>query len=97
MIIVTPKENSPIISNMCGSNLEEVLGEDSKSLRMVTDALKVGVLIQDGVVGVQEKVEGVLVQEVHLEWYKNNLLFYLVHIRQHRKKTLAMSFSVVIF
>lgn len=53
---------------------------------MVTDALKVGVLIQHGVVRVQEKVEGVLVQEVHLESYKNNLLFYLVHIRQHSKK-----------
>lgn len=37
---------------------------------MITDALKVGVLIQHGVVGVQEKVKGVLVQEVHLEQEK---------------------------
>lgn len=52
---------------MCVSNLEEVLGQDGKSLRVVSDALQVGVLIQHGVVGVQEKVKGVLVQEVHLE------------------------------
>lgn len=34
---------------------------------MIANALKVGVLIQHGVVGIQEKVKGVLVQEVHLE------------------------------
>lgn len=33
---------------------------------MVTDALQVGVLIQHRVVGVQEEVERVLVEEVHL-------------------------------
>lgn len=52
---------------MCVSNLEEVLGQDIESLRVVCDALQVGVLIQYGVVGVQEKVQGVLIQEVHLE------------------------------
>lgn len=52
---------------MCGSNLEEVLGDDSESLIMITDAFEVGVLIQHCVVGVQEEVKGVLVQEVHLE------------------------------
>lgn len=34
---------------------------------MIGDALEVGVLVQHRVVGIQEKVEGVLVQEVHLE------------------------------
>lgn len=34
---------------------------------MITDALKVGVFIQHSVVGIQEKVQGVLVEEVHLE------------------------------
>lgn len=52
---------------MCGSNLEEVLGDDIESLCMIADAFEVGVLIQHRVVGVQEKVKGVLVQEVHLE------------------------------
>ena len=33
---------------------------------MVTDALQVGVLIEDCVVDVQEQVEGILVQEVDL-------------------------------
>ena len=55
-----------LFSKMSYSNLEEVFGEDSKSLRMITDALQVGVLIQHSVVGIQEKVKGVLVQEVHL-------------------------------
>lgn len=52
---------------MCGSNLEEVLGDDGESLWMIADALEVGVLVQHCVVGIQEKVKGVLVQEVHLE------------------------------
>lgn len=52
---------------MCGPNLEEVFGEDSKSLWMIANALEVGVLIQHSVIGIQEKVKGVLVQEVHLE------------------------------
>lgn len=34
---------------------------------MITDALEVGVFIEHGVVRVQEKVKGVLVEEVHLE------------------------------
>lgn len=42
---------------------------------MVTDALEVGVLIQHRVVGVQEKVKGVLVQEVHLEKDRKKGLF----------------------
>lgn len=51
---------------MRASDLEEVLGQDGKPLRVVSDALQIGVLIQYGVVGVQEEVQGVLVQEVHL-------------------------------
>lgn len=34
---------------------------------MIADALQVGVLVQHSMVGIQEKVKGVLVQEVHLE------------------------------
>lgn len=49
------------------SNLEEVLGEDGESLRMIADALEVGVFVEHRVVRVQEKLEGVLVEEVHLE------------------------------
>lgn len=52
---------------MYGSNLEEVLGDDSKSLCVISCVLQVGILIQHSVVGVQEKVKRVLVQEVHLE------------------------------
>lgn len=53
------------------SNLEEVLGDDSQSLGMVTDAFEVGVFIQHSVVGVEEKVERVLIQEVHLKASRN--------------------------
>lgn len=74
-ITLIPKK-SPFILKMCGSNLEEVLGEDSESLCMIADALKVGVLIQHSVVGIQEKVKGVLVQKVHLEQDKNKGLVY---------------------
>lgn len=65
-ISATAKENEPLNFKTCVSNLEEVLGQDIESLRVVSDALQVGVLIQHGVVGVQEKVQGVLIQEVHL-------------------------------
>lgn len=58
---------------MCVSNLEEVLGQHSESLRVVGDALQVGVLVQHGVVGVQEEVQRILVQEVHLRRYKKML------------------------
>lgn len=75
-LIPKEKKKSPFILKMCGSNLEEVLGEDSESLCMIADALKVGVLIQHGVVGIQEKVKGVLVQKVHLEQDKNKGLVY---------------------
>lgn len=40
---------------------------------MVADALEVGILIQHRVVGVQEKVKRVLVQEMHLEQETKNL------------------------
>ena len=64
---------------MSYSNLEEVFGEDSESLCMITDALQVGVLIQHSVVCIQEKVKGVLVQEVHLQQDTK----YLFIIRHH--------------
>lgn len=66
---------------MCDSNLEEVFGDDSESLRMITDALEVGVLIQDSVVCVQEKVKRVLVQEVHLKKYGICLLIKWIFCR----------------
>ena len=47
--------------------LEEVLRDDGEALRVVCDALEVRVLVQDVVVNVQEKLEGVLVQEVDLK------------------------------
>lgn len=47
-------------------HLEEVLGYDGEALRVVRDALEVGVLIQDVVVDVQEELQRVLVQEVDL-------------------------------
>lgn len=62
---------------MCVSNLEEVLGQDIESLRVVCDALQVWVLIQHGVVRVQEKVQGVLVQEVHL-WTDTKIHGFLI-------------------
>lgn len=49
------------------SYLEEVLGDEVESLRVVADALQVGVLVQHRVVRVQEEVERVLVQEVDLD------------------------------
>lgn len=76
LITKKKKKKSPFILKICGSNLEEVLGEDSESLCMIADALKVGVLIQHSVVGIQEKVKGVLVQKVHLERDKNKGLVY---------------------
>ena len=42
--------------------LEQVFGDDVEALAVVTDALQVGVLIEDCVVDVQEQVEGILVQ-----------------------------------
>lgn len=39
---------------------------------MISDALQVGILIQHRVVGIQEEVKGVLVQEVHLEQDKKD-------------------------
>ena len=47
--------------------LEEVLGDDIQALGVVGEALQVAVLVQHRVVAVQEEVERVLVQEVHLE------------------------------
>lgn len=55
------------------SYLEEVLCDHGESLRVVVDALEVGVLIQDSVVGVQEKVKRILVQEVHLQKKKKGI------------------------
>jgi len=60
---------------MRGSNLEEVLRDDIESLCMVTDVLEVGILIQHRVVGIQEKVKRVLIQEVHLERDTNKISF----------------------
>lgn len=37
---------------------------------MIADALEVGVFIQHSVVSIQEEVQGVLVEEVHLEGNK---------------------------
>lgn len=64
--IQTYSKRSNIYTGTC-SNLEEVFGEDSQPLRMITDALEVGVFVEDRVVCVQEKLKGVLVEEVHLE------------------------------
>lgn len=47
--------------------LEEVLGDDGQALRVVGDALQVGVLVQDVVVDVQEELQRVLVQKVDLQ------------------------------
>lgn len=47
-------------------HLEEVLRYAGEALRVVRDALQVGVLVQDVVVDVQEELERVLVQEVYL-------------------------------
>lgn len=62
---------------MFGPNLEEIFSDGGQPLRMVTDVLEVGVLIQYCVVSVQEKVERVLIQEVHLELKENGgICFY---------------------
>lgn len=47
--------------------LEEILRYDGEALRVVGNALEVGVLVQNIVINVQEELEGVLVQEVDLE------------------------------
>lgn len=47
--------------------LEEILRYDGEALRVVGDALEVGVLVQNVVINVQEELQGVLVQEVDLE------------------------------
>lgn len=51
---------------MCGY-LEEVLGDVGEALGVVANALEVCVLVQHRVVDIQEEVQRVLVQEVHLE------------------------------
>lgn len=40
---------------------------------MIADALEVLVLVQHSVVGIQEKVKRVLVQEVHLKKYTKSI------------------------
>lgn len=59
---------------------------------MIADALKVGVLMQHGVVGVQEKVKGVLVQEVHLEQEKTKrIVCFVYQIPKYRTDTQGIS------
>lgn len=48
-------------------NLEEILCDDGKTLRMVCDALQIGILVQDIVIDIQEKLERILVQKVDLK------------------------------
>ena len=57
---------------VCGSYLEEVLGDEVEPLCVVADALQTGVLVQHLVVRVQEEVQRVLVQEVDLHTGNNN-------------------------
>lgn len=57
IVSILRTKTSRFILKRCGSNLEEVLGEDRESLRMIADTLQVGILIQHSVVGIQEKVE----------------------------------------
>lgn len=66
------------VFKMCGSYLEEVLGDDGESLWMIADALEVLVLVQHSVVGIQEKVKRVLVQEVHLKKYTKSICIWNV-------------------
>ena len=66
MSIIPIKGRQKGVLKVRGSNLEEILGDDSESLCVIADAFEVGVLIQHRVVGIQEEVKGVLVQEVHL-------------------------------
>lgn len=55
---------------------------------MVTDALEVGVFIEHSVVSIQEKVKGVLVEEVHLE--KNSA----VHLSASHSKSQILLLQV---
>lgn len=45
---------------------------------MIGDALEVGVFVEHRVVCVQEKLEGVLVEEVHLEEKQHSLLMRFI-------------------
>lgn len=58
---------SPETAKCWALYLEEILCYDGEALRVVSDALEVWVLIQHVVINVQEKLEGVLVEEVDLE------------------------------
>lgn len=51
---------------MC-AYLKEVLGDVGEALSVVANTLEVSVLVQHRVVDIQEEVQRVLVQEVHLE------------------------------
>lgn len=53
-------------------NLEEILCDDGKTLGMVCYPLQIRVLVQDIVIDIQEKLEGVLVQEVYLKRGKHS-------------------------
>lgn len=51
---------------------------------MIGDALEVGVFVEHRVVCVQEKLEGVLVEEVHLEEKQHSLLMrFILKITQY--------------
>lgn len=54
--------------------LEQVLSDEGQALHVVTHTLQVGILIQHSMVDVQEKVERVLIKEVHLQ--KGNITLY---------------------
>lgn len=47
--------------------LEEILCDKGKTLGMVCNSLQIRVLVQDVVIDIQEKLKGILVQEVYLE------------------------------
>lgn len=47
---------------------------------MITDALEVGVFIEHSVVRIQEKVKGVLVEEVHLEENNATIMCFVLKI-----------------